>query len=52
MGDISPRLFETVGIPHRVLRAETATQAAGWAAQTLRQTKKPVALLLPPGVLA
>ena len=52
MGDISPRLFETVGIPHRVLSAETAAQAAGWAAQTLRQTKKPVALLLPPGVLA
>jgi sulfopyruvate decarboxylase alpha subunit len=51
MGDISPRLFETLGIPHRVLSAETATQAAGWAAQTLGHTKKPVALLLPPGVL-
>lgn len=52
MGTISPRLFETMRIPYRVLGAETATQDAGWAAQALHHSKKPVALLLPPGVLA
>ena len=52
MGDISPRLFETLHIPYRVLQAETAGQDAGWAARTLHHSKKPVALLLPPGILA
>ena len=51
MGDISPRLFETVEIPYRVLDAETIGEAVQWAAATLQQSKKPVALLLPPGVL-
>ena len=51
MGDISPRLFETLHIPHQVLSAETANAAVQWAAQTLQHSKKPVALLLPPGVL-
>lgn len=51
MGDISPRLFETLAIPHRVLNAETIGEAIHWAADTLQHSHKPVALLLPPGVL-
>ena len=51
MGDISPRLFETVEIPYRVLDAETIGEAIQWATDTLQQSQKPVALLLPPGVL-
>ncbi len=51
MGDISPRLLETLHIPHRVLRVETTAEDLHWAAETLQHSKKPVALLLPPGVM-
>ncbi len=51
MGNISPRLFETLRIPYRVLSVETTMQDAGWAADIIHHGKKPVALLLPPGVL-
>ncbi len=51
MGDISPTLLETLHIPHRVLNTETVNEAIAWAAGVLNQTKKPVALLLPPGVM-
>lgn len=51
MGEISPRLLETLQVPYQVLSAESAAEAIGWAADTLKQTGKPVALLLPPGVL-
>jgi len=51
MGEISPRLLEQVQVPYRVLSAESATDAIVWAAETLKQTNKPTALLLPPGVM-
>jgi sulfopyruvate decarboxylase subunit alpha len=51
MGDISPRLLETLQVPHQVLSVDSAGEAVSWAAETLKQTKNPVALLLPPGVL-
>ncbi len=51
MGEISPTLLETLHIPHRVLSAAATPEAIRWAAATLKQTEKPVALLLPPGVL-
>ena len=51
MGEISPTLLETLQIPHRVLSAAAAPEAIRWAADTLKQTEKPVALLLPPGVM-
>jgi sulfopyruvate decarboxylase subunit alpha len=51
MGDISPRLLETVGIPYRVLEAEAIQEALRWAAGMCKNTQKPVALLLPPGVM-
>ena len=51
MGDISPALLATLKIPHRVLAKESVPDAIRWAAETLEQTGKPVALLLPPGVM-
>ena len=51
MGDISPKLLDTLQIPYRVLSAEAARDSLRWAADTLKQTGKPVALLLPPGVM-
>jgi sulfopyruvate decarboxylase subunit alpha len=51
MGDISPKLLDTLQIPHQALRVESAPNAIGWAAETLKRTGKPVALLLPPGVM-
>jgi sulfopyruvate decarboxylase alpha subunit len=51
MGDISPTLLTTLKIPHQVLDVDTVRESIDWAAETLKNTKKPVALLLPPGVM-
>jgi sulfopyruvate decarboxylase alpha subunit len=51
MGDISPKLLDTLQIPYQVLSAEAARDSLQWAADTLKHTGKPVALLLPPGVM-
>jgi len=51
MGDISPALLDTLQVPHRVLSAETVQDSLRWAAETLNRDSRPVALLLPPGVL-
>jgi sulfopyruvate decarboxylase subunit alpha len=51
MGDISPKLLDTLQIPYQALRVESVQHAIGWAAETLQRTGKPVALLLPPGVM-
>ena len=51
MGDISPTLLDTLQVPHRVLSAETVQDSLRWAAETLNHNGRPVALLLPPGVL-
>ena len=51
MGDISPTLLETLGVPHRVLSAATVQDSLRWAVETLKERNQPVALLLPPGVL-
>jgi sulfopyruvate decarboxylase alpha subunit len=51
MGEISPTLLETLQIPYQALSVEATPNAIGWAASTLKQTGKPVALLLPPGVM-
>ena len=51
MGDISPTLLTTLQIPHRVLGAESIGDTIRWAADTMRQSNQPVALLLPPGVM-
>ncbi len=51
MGDISPTLLSTLKIPHQMLNADTLRESIDWAAETLKHTSKPVALLLPPGVM-
>ena len=50
MGDILPSLLTTLKIPYRVLAGETLGDSVDWAASKLGQTKRPAALLLPPGV--
>lgn len=51
MGEISPRLLETLQVPYQILSPESAAEAIDWAAGAMKQTSKPVALLLPPGVM-
>ena len=51
MGDISPKLLATLQIPYQVLSVDTVQESIDWAADTLTHTHKPVALLLPPGVM-
>jgi sulfopyruvate decarboxylase subunit alpha len=51
MGDISPTLLSTLQIPYRVLSAESVGDTIRWAAETVKQSSKPVVLLLPPGVM-
>jgi phosphonopyruvate decarboxylase len=52
MGEISPSLLTVIGIPHRVLTAESATDAIAWGRAESERLSRPVALLLPPGVVA
>ena len=51
MGDISPRLLDLIGVPHRVLSADTAPADVAWARAESTRLSQPVALLLPPGVM-
>jgi sulfopyruvate decarboxylase subunit alpha len=52
MGDISPTLLATLDIPYRTLAKDTVGDDIKWAATTLNQRRQPVALLVPPGVMA
>jgi phosphonopyruvate decarboxylase len=52
MGDISPRLLTLMGVPHRVLAADSAPADIAWARAESTRLSQPVALLLPPGVMA
>jgi sulfopyruvate decarboxylase alpha subunit len=49
VGGVLPRLLDLFEIPHRAPGADEVVSAAAWAAATAR---KPVALLVCPGVLA
>jgi phosphonopyruvate decarboxylase len=51
MGEISPRLLELLGIPHRVLAADSADADLAWACAEMDARMVPVALLVPPGVV-
>jgi phosphonopyruvate decarboxylase/sulfopyruvate decarboxylase subunit beta len=51
MGDISPRLLELAGIPHRTLSAVSVEEDLAWATRETFARETPVALLIPPGVL-
>ncbi len=52
MGDISPRLLELIAVPHRVLTAGSVAADIAWARAEAERLSQPVALLLPPGVIA
>jgi phosphonopyruvate decarboxylase len=51
-GEITPSLLDLLRIPHRTLTAADATELLTWAASEMDARKSPVALLVPPGVVA
>ncbi len=50
-GEISPRLLELLGIPHRVPAPGSLDADLAWAAREMDARMQPVALLVPPGVV-
>ena len=50
MGDVLPRLLDLFGIPHRAPAAEAIEADVDWAAARLRETGRPVALVVRPGL--
>jgi sulfopyruvate decarboxylase alpha subunit len=50
-GQITPSLLETLGIPYRILEAETLTEAVQWARATMEKERVPVSLLLRKGII-
>lgn len=52
MGEISPRLLELLGIAYRVLTPTSLTADVEWARQQMDAERRPVALLVPPGIFS
>jgi sulfopyruvate decarboxylase subunit alpha len=50
MGEALPRLLDVFGIPWRAPDADALTADVGWAAERMRATRKPVALVVKPGL--
>ena len=50
MGEVLPRLLEVFGIPFRAPVAEEIEASIDWAAATVRETRRPVALVVRPGL--
>ena len=51
-GKITPQILDLLGIPHRVLSAETAAADVAWAAREMDTRMQPVAIVVPPKVVA
>ena len=51
MGEISPALLDLLGIPHRVIAADSLDADLAWAAREMQERMQPVALLVPPRVV-
>src|SRR5437870_5647398 len=51
MGDITPRLLDLLGIPHRVLGGDSLDRDLAWAAAEMTSRMQPVAIVVPPGVV-
>jgi phosphonopyruvate decarboxylase len=51
MGEITPKLFDLLGIPHRVLSAESIGADLAWVADEMKARMQPVAVVVPPGVV-
>jgi sulfopyruvate decarboxylase subunit alpha len=52
MGDVMPRLLDLFAIPHRAPTAASAEPDLDWAVGLARETEKPVALVVRPGLFA
>jgi len=50
-GEITPKLLELLGIPFRVLAADSLDADLAWAAREMRAKMQPVALVVPPKVV-
>jgi sulfopyruvate decarboxylase alpha subunit len=50
MGEIMPRLLDLTGIPWRAPAHEALPDDVRWAADTARETRRPVALVVRPGL--
>lgn len=51
MGEIMTPILDLMKIPHRVLSREPMGPQIAWAKETLTSTSKPVALIVPAGIL-
>jgi sulfopyruvate decarboxylase TPP-binding subunit len=50
MGDVMPRLLDLFAIPWRAPAPDAVPADVAWAAERLRTTHKPVALVVKPGL--
>jgi sulfopyruvate decarboxylase subunit alpha len=50
MGDVLPHLLDLFGIPFRVPGAPTMDADVAWAGTAIRETRRPVALVVRPGL--
>jgi phosphonopyruvate decarboxylase len=50
-GRITPQILDLLGMPHRVLSAETAADDVAWAAKEMDTRMQPVAIVVPPNVV-
>jgi phosphonopyruvate decarboxylase len=50
-GEISPKLLELLGVPYRVLAADSLDADLAWAAAEMDARRSPVAVLVPPKVV-
>jgi phosphonopyruvate decarboxylase len=50
MGEITPKLLDLLGIPHRVLSDASLPDDVAWAASEMEARHAPVALVVPPGL--
>jgi sulfopyruvate decarboxylase subunit alpha len=52
MGEKTPDLLQTLGIPHAVLEADTLEEHLRWAVSTMEQHQIPVAVILRQSIVA
>ena len=52
MGEVLPRLLELFGVPFRAPLAEAMDADVDWASARIRDTRRPVALVVRPGIFA
>jgi hypothetical protein len=50
-GEITPRLLDLLGVPHRTLGADSVDDDLAWAAREMEVGRTPVAVLVPPKVV-